>query len=148
MQYVVDETLNVDRVDVTTGNPTEPMGFYVTMLGTTVESKQACLGFAEAVYTMINQSSPGDAPRIHCSMHAIDRNAATVFVTDSGWARWKKTIANRKSDAEYRELFSNDMLRIFKSYLTVHGAEGTHAKIATLDVCFSTGVLTHWSGCA
>lgn len=146
MTTIVDETLNVDRVDVYTGAVGAPFDMHVFLLATT----QGYVDAASDLVTMITNMYSGRevTPRVHCTTHALDRNVISIVLTEAGLAQWKHSIvsADGIAPAALRQQFANDTTAVVRDFLRVHKAEGAVASHATYDLYFPCGEMVHWAG--
>ena len=147
MSITIDNSLNADRIDASTGTCQQEFDLHISMLTTTCEPAAAVTAYVSRIGSVFSSAGHVDDPRVQCISYALDRNAVSVVVTSSGWNRWKAGIVNASEDKNVLcELFSRDLLSVTQEYFRAHKAEGTFASIATFDVAFPCGKAVHWAG--
>lgn len=148
MPILTDDSLNYDRIDVTTGEAGQPFDAYVTVQGTSHEPMAAVKAFVGSLLNMYGEPEC----RIQCTMYTIDRNAVSVVLTPRGWARWKRTIANASDASGAHQALCNqhaqDVNAVCTEFWRTFKAEGEMGRYATSDVYFPCGRCIHWSGTA
>lgn len=142
MQIVVDDGLNYDRIDLSTGISGQPVDVYVNLHIGSNDPFKACRALVEKLLDMCG----GAECRIQCTAYTIDRNMASIVMTSQGWERWKATIINATSHKALCEQLAADASGTLREFWRTFKAEGETGKYATCDVHFPCGKSIHWSG--